>query len=188
LHIPENVNANVRECKIGKVLAVGGGSRDSKGRHIASKIEPGWIVYYSRWGKQIFEGFDTTRYIVCRSPGVMACVDIKDGKPFHLRPLWDYLWLEEDKEPDVKEGKAGVVYFEEKDAGDYRVWNVLGRGSGLLNPNTGDSIPLTVNSGDKVYASAESGVNFSWNHEKVRREFRFMEEFECIAYEPASYV
>lgn len=195
LYIPDSVDMHVMESKIGRIISVGGGHTDTKGRFHKLDIRVGHYCYFTRYGKLPLETEDG-RYVFTRNRGVLAYVYFEeDGNPNsfikEIVPRFDRLLVEEIPLSD-KNKLSGMIQLanQEYKVDDYRYYKVhnvgMGeplrrKGSKLIDPN--DVRPCEVRVGDEVISSMQSGVKVSFlTNNATRKEFRLIPESECVAY------
>jgi co-chaperonin GroES (HSP10) len=194
--IPDQVNLNDRESKIGKIVAVGPGYIDGKGRTRLPGIRVGRSCYYTRYGKEVIDLGDDCVWIITRQHGVLAYVEFDaDGFPCKIEPRLDRILIRECIDAEKITSGGIVIPNPKKPVIDYRLYEVLEVGPGLpqwetdevsdvtrLDP-TGVVIPLAVSVGDFVWAAPQCGVQISWNHRGSREEFILAKLSECIMVE-----
>lgn len=181
--VPGTSNLNIRETKIGKVLAVGSGNYNSRGEKWSTNTSVGSYVYYVRYGKHMFKDFEGTNYVICRESGVLAIVEIHNDRPIMLYPRLGRLWIEEIKEGDNFYKDSPIVKLPDSTRDRYRRWKILAIGPGVYSYEHLKVLPMSVKVDDIVYASIDSGDGFSWNFDGVRKEYRIVAENECVAFE-----
>lgn len=188
IYVPDTVNTNIRESKIGRVLRCGRGTVDNNGRFRACGIIENNLVYYTRYGKETVEGVDGEQYVITRNRGVLAYVLVAKNNILGVVPRHNRLLVEE-----IKVGEhttsSGIVLLDAKPkVDDYRRWRVLDVGPGEPKKHKkyfeyADPIKPVVSVGDIVWAAQQSGVQVSWYSGTKKMVRRLIPESECILYE-----
>lgn len=171
--VPEDVNTNIRESKIGKIMAAGAGHYGIGG-WIESNVETGRYCYYTRYGKEQFEDTEGQVWVFTRGRGVLAYVDVESKKVF---PRFDRLLVKLDEEETYSIISRVTPTNRGEEYKRYRRYRVLEIGPGEL------SKPVTVTVGDYVWAAEANGVKVSWVEDNKIADYRLIPESECIAYE-----
>lgn len=192
--LPNSLNLNIRESKIGRVVAVGPGewSYSKKPVFLKNDVEVGRLVYYTRYGKQYFKTSDDVTFALTLSAGVLAYVFWNGEHIVGLSPRIDRLWCE-DCTIEEETTKSGIVmlrslrpqHTHDSPQDEFRVFRVLHTGRGRINQLTGKRIPLQVIPGQYVWAHRHSGAQVSWLGEDVsgkvvRKKYRLLFENDCI--------
>lgn len=183
IEIPNSVNLNIRMSKIGRILGVGWGNYNSKGKRWETEVQVGQLVYYTRYGKDAqFDGVEGEKYIICRESGVLAWVRLgKDEMPEFVSPRENRLWV---KEIPVEERKSpgGIILATTLDSSPDALvrYEIKAVGPGKMNHETGEIEIVEAAIGEKVWAPKTAGVGITWHHRGEREEYRIISFSECF--------
>jgi co-chaperonin GroES (HSP10) len=189
IYVPQTTNTNIMESKIGRIISAGPGLTDGKGRYRRPPLDIGELAYYTRYGKETFEGADDRTYVFTRDRGVIAYVDLDgQGNISRVRPRYDRLLLREIKVGEHKTD-TGVILLDERLAvDDYRRWEVVAVGPGEPRKTKTDidyenRVPTEARPGDIVWAAPQSGVRISGYVGTERQIYWLTHEAECVMIE-----
>jgi chaperonin GroES len=82
---------------------------------------------------------------------------------FPVMPLFDRVFVKKDDETKTDSG----FYMPDSVKGRAKTGTVVAVGHGWLNPNTGDTIPLKLKIGDRVFLAEFSGSIIDYKGERV---------------------
>lgn len=194
--IPETVNLNRRESKVGKIVAFGSGIYDKKGRWIPTlNLYEGTMIYYGRWGKHLIDKgelpddlkAEDSKYVVCRSSGILAEISLDDNSNIEgVYPYTDQMLTKRlPREKVLKD--SGIILLQNKAKPfEYEPYEVLTKGpfrywSAGLRKMVNHPQKDIIQVGSIIWSTEQNGVQISFRQKGKIEIFRLVSFDDIIA-------